>query len=95
MMNLCTPALIYFAMAIVSIVILLFSKVSPTVLMGKTVIVLLWTWFLNFVCKKGFTTVSWVLVVSPYICLFTAMAMGLIQMEPEKKKEDKENLIAL
>ena len=95
MMNLCTPALIYFVMAVASILVLVFSKVHATILMGKMVFVLAWTWFLNFVCKKGFTTVSWVLVMSPYVCMFMALAMGLIQIEEPKKKEEKETLVML
>lgn len=93
MMNLCTPALIYFVMAIASILVLAFSKLSATLLMGKMVFVLAWTWFLNFVCKKGFTTVSWVLVMSPYVCMFMAIFMGLIKIEEPKKNEEKETLV--
>lgn len=94
MMNLCTPALIYFVMAVASILVLVFSKVHATILMGKMVFVLAWTWFLNFVCKKGFTTVSWVLVMSPYVCMFMALAMGLIQIE-EPKKDVKEPVVLI
>jgi hypothetical protein len=29
--------------------------------------VLLWTWFLNYLCSKGYTSVSWFLVLLPLI----------------------------
>jgi hypothetical protein len=93
-MNLCTPALIYFVMAVASILVLVFSKVHATILMGQMVFVLAWTWLLNFVCKKGFTTVSWVLVMSPYVCMFMAFASGLIQIE-EPKKDVKEPVVLI
>lgn len=96
----CTPALIYFVMAIISILILLFSKASIFAVMGQLLFVLAWTWFLNFFCNKGLTTLSWVLVISPYIFLFIAMATGLVQIETkvkveEPKKEIKEPLVPL
>lgn len=79
MLKMCTPALIYFVMAIVSILVLLVNKVSVTLIMGKVVFVLLWTWLLNFMCKKGFTTASWVLVMSPYVCMLMAFVMGIVK----------------
>jgi predicted membrane protein len=81
-------------MSIVSIFIMLFSKTSVLSIMGQFVFVLAWTWFLNFFCDKGLTILSWILVISPYIILFTAMATGLIKIETkvkveEPKKEDE------
>ena len=62
-MKLCTPALIYFSLAIVSILILLFTKEPVVILMGQLVFVLLWTWILNLICTNGFTNISLILVI--------------------------------
>ena len=32
--------------------------------------VLFWTWILNLICKEGYSTVSWALVLVPFIMMF-------------------------
>jgi uncharacterized membrane protein len=34
---------------------------------------LFWTWILNVLCTKGYTTVAWVLVAIPFLVFFTLM----------------------
>jgi hypothetical protein len=34
---------------------------------------LFWTWILNVLCTKGYTTVAWVLVAIPFMVFFTLM----------------------
>jgi hypothetical protein len=34
---------------------------------------LFWTWILNVLCAKGYTTVAWVLVAIPFMVFFTLM----------------------
>jgi hypothetical protein len=34
---------------------------------------LFWTWILNLLCTKGYTTVAWVLVAIPFMVFFTLM----------------------
>ena len=67
--SLCTPALVYVVIAIIG---LLFSigTLSAMSLIVKGFFVLLWTWFLNFLCSKGYTGISWFLVVLPYVIVF-------------------------
>lgn len=92
-MKLCKPSLIYFVLGVVSILILLASKEPVVILMGQLVVVLLWTWILNLICVNGFTTVSWILVISPYVMLFLFYMMKPLK-ELEKEKE-KESLVLL
>ena len=75
--NLCTPALLYFVISVFAIVSGFFSRMIsvPTLLM-KCVFVAIWTWFLNFLCSKNHTMISWFLVVIPY--LFTFFLVGLM-----------------
>lgn len=35
----------------------------------KFVYVIFWTWLLNIICREGFESVSWVLVLLPYILM--------------------------
>ena len=64
--SLCTPALIYFVLAVISFVSII-GKLSMTSLLVKGFFILLWTWFLNFLCKKGHSGISWFLVLFPFI----------------------------
>ena len=36
----------------------------------KVVYVLFWTWILNLICKSGFESISWFLVLLPFIIMF-------------------------
>lgn len=38
--------------------------------------VIIWTYLLNMLCKKGFKTMSWILLLIPYIIMF--ILIGLI-----------------
>ena len=44
----------------------------------KILYVLVWTWILNKLCSKGFTTVSWLLVLLPFIGMF--LVIGLLML---------------
>jgi hypothetical protein len=56
------------------------------IFVGKAIYIIFWTWLLNMLCSKGFTTVSWFLVLLPFIAMF--MILGLIMiilMKTEKE----------
>ena len=44
----------------------------------KVIYILFWTWILNLICKDGYTSISWILVLLPFILLF--VIMGLIML---------------
>lgn len=48
------------------------------VFLGKVIYILFWTFILNFLCKKGFTPVSWFLVLLPFLLFFVIIGMFLI-----------------
>jgi hypothetical protein len=41
----------------------------------KIVYVIFWTWVLNLICQQGYTPVSWLLVLLPFILFFVLLAM--------------------
>ena len=71
--SLCTPAVIYLVLAVISLIVGLMYKFSIMTIVTKGFFVLLWTWILNFLCKKGFKTLAWIMVLLPFILLFFAM----------------------
>jgi len=68
--KLCTPAKIYFSLAILSIIIGLFSGVRLFMIVIKLVFAFVWTYVLSWLCKKGFKALSWFLVLLPFIMMF-------------------------
>jgi len=46
----------------------------------KLIYILFWTWVLNLICKDGHTTVSWLLVLFPFILLFVMMGLLMLNM---------------
>ena len=43
--------------------------------------VLIWTWILNKLCGNGFTNVSWLLVMLPYIGMFILLGLFLLAVK--------------
>jgi hypothetical protein len=70
--KLCTPAKIYFAIAVIASIVMLFSGISFIAVFIKLIFAFIWAFVLGWLCKKGFTSVSWFLVLLPYIILLLA-----------------------
>jgi hypothetical protein len=69
-MNFCTPALVYLGISAFVIIAALASQtVSLYSAFFKALFALIWSMILNFICSKGYTSVSWVLVLLPYILI--------------------------
>jgi hypothetical protein len=71
--KLCTPAKIYFAIAVIATIFALFSGASIMVAFMKLIFAFIWTFVLGWLCDKGFTSISWFLVLLPYIIIALAM----------------------
>ena len=71
--NLCTPAKIYFAIAVISTIMALLSGISFMILFMKLIFGFIWTFVLGWLCDKGYTSISWFLVLLPYIIILLAM----------------------
>lgn len=71
--KLCTPAKIYFAIAVIATIIALFNGVSIMMAFWKLVFAFIWTYVLGWLCNKGYTSISWFLVLLPYIIIALAM----------------------
>jgi hypothetical protein len=95
--ELCTPAMLYFIISIISLAMVLLQnlgnqnsynvgsfscRVPSTALIFiiKLIYILFWTWILNLICKDGHTTISWLLVLLPWILLFVMMGLLMINM---------------
>jgi hypothetical protein len=70
--KLCTPARIYFAIAVIASIFALFRGISFGAVFVKMLFAFLWTYILGWLCKKGYSAISWFLVAFPYIVIALA-----------------------
>ena len=66
--NYCTPAKIYLTIALIVSIIQLFS-VPIFMVFVNFLFAIIWTCILGWLCKKGFSSVSWFLVLFPYVVM--------------------------
>jgi hypothetical protein len=71
--KLCTPAKIYFAIAVIMSIVELFNGIGILSISIKLVFAFIWTFILGWMCKKGYKSISWFLVALPYIILLLDM----------------------
>ena len=71
--KLCTPAKIYFAIAVIATIVALFSGASVMMAFWKLLFAFIWTFILGWLCEKGYNSISWFLVMLPYIIILLAM----------------------
>jgi len=57
---------------------------------AKAIYILVWTWILQFLCKKGYKTVSWFLVLLPIIGMFLIIGLAIIFFLAIGKKGKRE-----
>lgn len=79
-LNLCMPAMVYLVLALFGV----FAAMRNNGVMsgiGYLVFVSVWTWFLNYLCSKGHTGISWFLVVLP---LISFVVMFLVALDTAK-----------
>jgi hypothetical protein len=92
----CTPAVVYLVLATISFIFMMSQKFNLFAMFTKVIIIALWTWFLNFLCTKGYTSISWFLVFLPiiifiFLMLFMFHIFNSIKENFEAKKDDDRN----
>lgn len=83
--QLCTPAKIYFAIAVFATVIGLLSGMSVMVAFIKLVFAFIWAFILGWLCGKGYKSLSWFLVLLPYIFMLLAM-LGIYRVSQQQRQ---------
>jgi len=67
MKHLCTPALIYLIIACISVIINIVMKHDWKIILFQLFCIFIWTWVLNVICNSGYPTISWILILIPFI----------------------------
>lgn len=74
--KICTPAKLYFALAMLSIFFGLFSGFNIMAVLGNLFFTFIYTFILSWLCKVGLSALSWFLVLLPFV-LILLMLFGI------------------
>jgi hypothetical protein len=55
-----------------------YQKDSRTSYVVQGVLIILWTWLLSYFCRNGYTSLSWFLVLLPWVLMFMAFFVYII-----------------
>jgi hypothetical protein len=73
-MKLCAPAVVYLVLAAIGLVFQFTNYASSKnpilTIVVHLLFIGLWTAILNWICSKGFKSISWALVIIPYAFMF-------------------------
>jgi len=72
----CTPAQVYVVLAVFSILVGFFKNFKVLTLGINVLLVLVWAWILNWLCSKGLRSISWLIVLLPFIVLASSYYMA-------------------
>ena len=75
--KLCTPAKLYFALSILSCIIMLFNRNSIITIFSKLIFAFLWAYILGWLCSKGYKSLSWFLVLLPFVLLLFLLMLPI------------------
>ena len=67
--ELCSPAKLYFILSVIACIAALINCVKFGQVIVNLIVAFIWTAVLSWICGKGFTGVSWFLVLVPYIIM--------------------------
>jgi hypothetical protein len=76
--KLCTPAKIYFGISVVTCIIMLFNRVHIISVFTKLIFAFLWSFALGWLCSKGYASLSWFLVLLPFVMILL-VAFGIMK----------------
>lgn len=83
--KLCTPAKVYFAIAVIAAIFALFSGISVMMAITNVFFAFIWTYILGWLCDKGYQSISWLLVALPYI-LMGLSALNIYHITYEQRQ---------
>ena len=77
--QMCTPAQVYLVIAVFAGLLALLTETAVSSVIVNLLFALLWTYILSWLCKQGYESLSWFLVLLPYIILLLGI-MGMMKM---------------
>lgn len=82
----CTPAQLYVFFAAISLLLGFLINFKFVTLLVNSFFVLIWAWFLDWMCRKGVGVISWALVILPFIFFAASFCLALDAKDSSKKE---------
>ena len=82
----CTPAQLYLVLGAIGLAAGFLKNFRVFTLLYNAFFVVLWAWILDFMCRKGFGAISWILVLLPFVLLASVFFLA---MDAADKKEEE------
>lgn len=76
MSSLCSPALLYLIISIFAIIMMIINKMQPMSIVVKALFVVIWSWFLNYLCSQNHEGISWFLVILPMVLMLVIFSLA-------------------
>ena len=70
----CLPAVIYIGLSIIGLLYSILAGLTMGFVIIDVLFIWLFAWFLDYLCRNGYTIASWVLVLFPFIFMFSLLA---------------------
>lgn len=86
-LDLCRPALTHLVFGIISL-ISGYATFTPLHFVSLFIWILIATYILNWMCNKGYKSLSWVLVFLPYLVVFVLFTF-VVKKDEKKHKHKK------
>ena len=67
--KLCAPAKLYFGVEILTSLYAVFKGIAFLAILIKLFFAFIWAYLLNMLCKNGYKSVAWFIVLLPYIVI--------------------------
>ena len=77
--QMCTPAQVYLVIAVLAGLLALLNRNSVATVVVNLLFALVWTYILSWLCKHGYESLSWFLVLLPYIILLLGI-LGIMKL---------------
>jgi len=93
MKSLCSPALLFLVLMVIGIIMMIYNRIQPMSIVVSALFIVIWTWFLNFLCGLGHEGISWFLVVMPFVLFLVVFSLiyETIMINSLKEKENFED----
>jgi hypothetical protein len=71
----CTPAIIYIIIGFIFLIVTAFKRFNMISTVVSLLLILLWTWILNYLCTNGYSIIAWLLLIFLSFGLLSAIQL--------------------
>ena len=82
--SICAPSLVYLFLSLISILLSILFGIRNFMTIIQFICTIFWTWVLNLICKAGYTWVSWILVLLPFIIILLIILYFIFSLKYNK-----------